>query len=868
MNQPPPKKSRALATFGLILTACLTSQAQEIISVNFYAYGPLAVADRDKVTLEAGESAGVGAANTTGWENYDVPWAPTLPQAPVTITGTLGSTATLVLNDVRNGRPYNGGTPHSIVSGGNGDMMDGHCNATEDPYDGSNLFDMVVSDIPYNVYDLIVYIGSNKAQFGNGKGQIELDGGVVQDFTLPAGEFTGFAEITNGTTPGNYIVYTGLRDPSFRLKAWGLGFNHIGPTGFQIVEDISGVIPPGPPSNPGPADGIVGLPSNTDLSWTGGLDADSRNVFFGTDPTPDAGELQGNQVGTTFDPGPLANGTYYWRIDEINTDGTTPGPVWSFVVGPPAKAFRPMPWDEMSAVSTNVEALSWVEGASATPVSSDVYFGTDATPDAGEFQGNQAGTTFDPGPLSAGTTYYWRIDQVNVQGTNTGDVWSFTTPINGSNKVKIFIMAGQSNMEGHGEIDPIGTPGTLEFTFANENATYAHLKSGGNWTVRNDAWIWYRRGGGAVLQGGLTAGYGANSNTIGPELQFGHAMGDYYGENVLIIKTAWGGKSLRTDFRPPSASWGLDTPVTAGDEGFYYKEMLDFVVDAMANIGSSIPSYQPTDGYELAGFGWHQGWNDRVTPAFSAEYEANMELFIKDVRSSLGVPDLPFVIATTGIGGASIPASFSEVELAQLQMENFVAYPEFEDNVAVTDAQDFWIDKLLSPVPSGNQGFHWNRNAKTHLLMGQSMAEEMQTLIESAGPSSTPYVDWAADNGLTGNFGDDDDGNGILNGHEWYFFDGNPQFVGLSETGPSAFEFAHIRPVNRADVAEVYQWSRNLDDWYAADGSATDGTNTVNITLQAAVMGPSPDHETVTMAAAVGGPDASNLFFRLQLTNP
>ena len=58
-----------------------------------------------------------------------------------------------------------------------------------------------------------------------------------------------------------------------------------------------------------------------------------------------------------------------------------------------------------------------------------------------------------------------------------------------------------------------------------------------------------------MFNGGLTAGYGANSTTIGPELQFGHAMGDYYGQKVLLIKTAWGGKSLRTDFRPPSSGW-------------------------------------------------------------------------------------------------------------------------------------------------------------------------------------------------------------------------------------------------------------------------------------------------------------------------
>jgi hypothetical protein len=39
----------------------------------------------------------------------------------------------------------------------------------------------------------------------------------------------------------------------------------------------------------------------------------------------------------------------------------------------------------------------------------------------------QAGTTFDPGALVASTTYYWRIDEVNAQGTTPGVEWSFTT---------------------------------------------------------------------------------------------------------------------------------------------------------------------------------------------------------------------------------------------------------------------------------------------------------------------------------------------------------------------------------------------------------------------------------------------------------
>ena len=67
----------------------------------------------------------------------------------------------MTLNDVRNGGPYAWSTPHTNLPGdGNGDLMDGHCNGTEDPYDGSAIFDMTVSDIPYAIYDLIIYMGA------------------------------------------------------------------------------------------------------------------------------------------------------------------------------------------------------------------------------------------------------------------------------------------------------------------------------------------------------------------------------------------------------------------------------------------------------------------------------------------------------------------------------------------------------------------------------------------------------------------------------------------------------------------------------------------------------------------------------------
>ncbi len=96
----------------------------------------------------------------------------------------------------------------------------------------------------------------------------------------------------------------------------------------------------------------------------------------------------------------------------------------------PEKASYPTPPHGVTGVSINAD-LSWSPGAYAT--SHDVYFGIDATPDAGEFMGNQPGTTYDLPEMALGTTYFWRIDEVdtgNPESPWVGDVWSFTTQLN------------------------------------------------------------------------------------------------------------------------------------------------------------------------------------------------------------------------------------------------------------------------------------------------------------------------------------------------------------------------------------------------------------------------------------------------------
>jgi hypothetical protein len=95
----------------------------------------------------------------------------------------------------------------------------------------------------------------------------------------------------------------------------------------------------------------------------------------------------------------------------------------------PGQAYNPSPADGAVDVDTKV-VLSWNPGVNA--VSHDVYFGIDLDFRLGieEFRPplrNQTSTQFDPGQLATNTTYFWRIDEVNSNGTRTGVLWKFTT---------------------------------------------------------------------------------------------------------------------------------------------------------------------------------------------------------------------------------------------------------------------------------------------------------------------------------------------------------------------------------------------------------------------------------------------------------
>lgn len=290
--------------------------------------------------------------------------------------------------------------------------------------------------------------------------------------------------------------------------------------------------------------------------------------------------------------------------------------------------------------------------------------------------------------------------------------------------LKVFILAGQSNMVGHGEVEK-GDRGNLNYLVENdEKGEYQHLvNEKRDWKVRDDVFIYFNHQE-KIHTGGLTVGYGANENTIGPELEFGNVIGDYFDGEVLIIKTAWGGKSLAVDFYPPGELADIKPPLAAGDTGYFYVQMISIVNEVLDHLEDHVPSYKG-QGYEIMGFGWHQGWNDRINQAANDAYKENMIQFIKDVRKDLGVPKLPFVMASTGMSGweETHPRALSLME-AQLAVAD---YPDFIGNVKVVETRDFWREVEDSPA---NQSYHWNRNAASYFLIGKSMGESMLDILQ------------------------------------------------------------------------------------------------------------------------------------------
>ena len=249
----------------------------------------------------------------------------------------------------------------------------------------------------------------------------------------------------------------------------------------------------------------------------------------------------------------------------------------------------------------------------------------------------------------------------------------------------------------------------------------------GEWTVRNDVYFQEAR---VAKEGkGSPLSPTSNGKSIGPELGFGHVLGTFHGEQVLLIKTAMGNRALGFDFRPPSS--GRTDPGNQF-ESAEYKLMVEGVRKTLGNIAKVVPGYRD-QGYEIAGFVWFQGHKDSFTEVLIDEYEKHLVNLINDVRKEFKTPKLPAVVATVGFGGHNMQEKFLRILKAQMAVGDPRKHPEYAGNVASVDTRDFWREVDESPM---GQDYHYNRNAETYMLIGDALGRAMVKLL---GGKAKPF---------------------------------------------------------------------------------------------------------------------------------
>jgi alpha-galactosidase len=347
------------------------------------------------------------------------------------------------------------------------------------------------------------------------------------------------------------------------------------------------------------------------------------------------------------------------------------------------------------------------------------------------------------------------------------------SPISYAKPLKVFILAGQSNMQGHVNVSTFDS-------MADDPKTAAMLKDmrgpDGKHRVCEKVWISSVGCAGddtTEQTGKLTTGFGASKESIGPEFTFGIYMEKALNEPILIIKTSWGGRSLHTDFRPPSAGpyvWSefeLQQNKNRGDDiaknkaektaatGLAYRMMLEHVKKVLGDVKRVVPDHDPKDGYELAGFVWFQGFNDLVSdwtydkrdePGGYDLYSTLLVQFIRDVRKDLNAPEMPFIIGVMGIGGRKDdknPGPQKHFREAQVAVASL---PEFKGNVIAVRTAPYWDDELEA-LQERMESYWPEVDAKVAAEKDTSWENKMKHMEKKYKPSEWKHLKGASNGG-------------------------------------------------------------------------------------------------------------------------
>ena len=190
-------------------------------------------------------------------------------------------------------------------------------------------------------------------------------------------------------------------------------------------------------------------------------------------------------------------------------------------------------------------------------------------------------------------------------------VLCLSLPALAATPIKVFLLAGQSNMSGW--TNASGMPAAYTQTQPNV-LIYADGEIDGSKKKK-----WLNNG----------PDFGHALGWFGPELAFGKTLSDSLpGTKIALIKHSVGSTYLATNWRPPSSG---------GTVGPLFTAMLATVKSGLAGLDAQ---YAP----EWSGMLWMQGEFDGGDQRYANEYQTNLSNFVKDVRSQLNAPNLPFII--------------------------------------------------------------------------------------------------------------------------------------------------------------------------------------------------------------------------------
>ena len=271
---------------------------------------------------------------------------------------------------------------------------------------------------------------------------------------------------------------------------------------------------------------------------------------------------------------------------------------------------------------------------------------------------------------------------------------------------KITYLTDQAN--GLGWIARIDIPGTLA-TVVKQDGKFPYLvDKKGRWVERKD--VWYK---GVVTAGAnkwLSIGCGAGKNNIGPELGFGHIVGDYHDEPVLILKASQGNRSLGWDYLPPGskqfedggyvyagykdspARWEKGTKPKAINwyAGKQYDDCFGAAHKVLNNFDKEFPHWKGR-GYEIAGFAWWQGHKDGGEP-HASRYEQNLVRLDQDAAEGVRRTEGPVRASPRSDSadgkcrGRTRPSPTAQLSVSGDKGK----YPEFRGNVKTVETRDFW----------------------------------------------------------------------------------------------------------------------------------------------------------------------------------